>query len=472
MTPHLVIAGGGITGLAAAYAVATDRRARALGVACTLVEAEPHLGGKVRTERVGDCLIENGPDSFLSTKPWAADLCRALGLGESIVGTTPGRAVFVVSRGRLFPIPDGMMFGVPTRLAPVLRSSLFSPLEKLRMAADLVLPRSRVRDETIGGFLRRRLGDAIADRLAGPLLGGIYAGDADGLSLGATFPLLQEWEAAHRSLVLAALARRRRLPAGTGAPSPMFLTLTGGLGEMVKRLETSLGATRILTGRTVRRIVPLPEGAGSRYAVELDGGESLRADALLLATPAYVTAELLAPLAPSAAEGLRTIPYVSTAAVTLAFRRDEVRHPLDGHGFVVARGEPLSISACTWVSSKWPHRAPPGIALVRGYLGGAGREAIVEADDEILVDRVRADLRATMGIAAAPAFARVTRWVRAMPQYVPGHLDRLAAVEAGMRALPGIALAGAGYRGIGIPDCIRQGTEAAGLLLDALALRR
>ncbi len=495
MSPHVVIIGGGITGLAAAYAVATDPRARAADVRCTVVETEGRLGGKLLTEGIGGCLIENGPDSFLSTKPWAADLCRRLGLGDRLIPTQPGRAVYVWHRGRLHPLPEGMAFGIPTRLGPMVRTGLLSPVEKLRAAADLVLPRKRnPGDETIGGQLRRRLGDAVVDRLAGPLLGGIYAGDPDDLSVRATFPLLAEWEAGHRSLILAALARRRaremtaEAPAGavahqssTGAagghqhgPAPMFLSLVGGLGELIAALETALEGTAMLTGRTVERLVTHP-GSPTRFHVAIDDGRTLGAHAILLATPAFISARLLEPIAPAVADAMRQIPYVSTAAVTLAFRRAELAHPLDGHGFVVARGEPLAVTACTWVSSKWPHRAPADVALIRCYLGRAGREEIVEADDERLVDLVLADLRATMGIEARPLFARVARWFKAMPQYPAGHLERVQAIEAGLQGIPGLAAAGAGYRGIGIPDCIRQGTAAANRLLthtlDDAALR-
>jgi oxygen-dependent protoporphyrinogen oxidase len=491
VTPHLVIVGGGITGLAAAYAVSTSSRARDRGVRLTLIEADTRLGGKILTERTSGCLIEHGPDSLLATKPWGADLCRRIGLGDRLIPTQPGRAVYVWHDGRLHPLPEGMAFGIPTRLAPMVRTHLLSPGEKLRAAADLLLPRRRDgADETIGGQLRRRLGDAVVDRLAGPLLGGIYAGDPDALSVRATFPLLAEWEAQHRSLILAALARRREReagggsagpPSGSGAaasrslhgPSPMFLGLVGGLGEMVDRLETLLSGTTRLVGRTVQRITR-DTSRPMAYRILLDDGHSLGADAVLLTTPAYVSADLLAALAPAVAAIVRQIPYVSTAAVTMAFRQDEITHPLDGHGFVVARvpaqsgGRPLSITACTWISSKWPHRAPPGTVLIRCYLGKAGDEAIVEEDDARLAAVVRTDLRATMGIEAAPVFSRVARWVNAMPQYPAGHLERLQAIEAGLQQTPGLAVAGAGYRGIGIPDCIRQGTEAAERLLDYL----
>lgn len=484
MTPHLVIVGGGITGLAAAYAASISPRARDRGVRTTLIESDTRLGGKILTERTEGYLIEHGPDSLLATKPWGADLCRRIGIGDRLIPTRPGRAVYVWYAGRLHPLPEGMAFGIPTRLAPILRTHLLSPGEKLRAAADLILPRrSDGADETIGGQLRRRLGDAVVDRLAGPLLGGIYAGDPDALSVRATFPLLVDWEATYRSLIVAALARRRAREAegaaagpssGSGAPpghphgpGTMFLGLAGGLGEMVERLDTLLAGTARLMGRTVQRITR-DARRPTAYRIALDDGHTLGADAVLLATPAHVSADLLAPLAPAVAAVARQIPYVSTAAVTMAFRRDEITHPLDGHGFVVARGSPLAITACTWVSSKWPHRAPLDRVLIRCYLGKAGHEEIVDEDDDRLAAAVRADLRATMGIEAAPVLTRVARWVKAMPQYPAGHLERLQAIDAGLQEVPGLAVAGAGYRGIGIPDCIRQGTDAANRLLDYL----
>jgi oxygen-dependent protoporphyrinogen oxidase len=485
--PHVVIVGGGIAGLAAAHALATDERGRAAGIACTLVEAEDRVGGKLRTEVVDGCLVECGPDSFLATKPWARDLCVALGLQDRLVGTRPGRGVYVAYRGRLRPLPDGLALGVPTRPSALVRVGLLSPGEALRAAADLVLPRrAATDDEPVGRLLRRRLGAAVVDRVAAPLLAGIYAGDADALSAQAAFPQLCQWERRHRSLILAGLAQQRRCatrqarpadrPAqdGDGGPpgaASVFLSLAGGMGELVAALLAALrGRVQVLRGVAVARIAP-PAGREPAYTLHLDDGRVLRADGLVLAVPAFAAADLLAPLSPAAAVALRHVPYASTAAVTLAYRRDAVAHPLDGHGFVVARGEPLAITACTWVSSKWPHRAPPETVLLRCYLGRAGADAIVGADDATLVDTARRDLRAVMGLDASPRLVHVVRWPRAMPQYLPGHLDRLAALEAALAPLPRLALAGAGYRGVGVPDCIRQGQEAAARVLAALVPR-
>jgi oxygen-dependent protoporphyrinogen oxidase len=471
VSARIVIVGGGITGLAAAYALSTDPRARALGLTCTLVERDARLGGKLRTEHVHGCLVETGPDSFLAAKPQAADLCRALGLGDRLIGTLPGRAVYIAYRNRLHPLPDGLALGVPGRVLPIMRTGLLSPVEKARLGLDLVLPRGQTNgDQSVGALIRRRLGGAAVDRLAGPLLAGIYAGDADHLSARATFPQLLQWETSHRSLMLAALAQRRRTRASPNGASPLFLSLVGGVGELVQALAGGLREMTLLTGRTVSKIARR-SGDRTVYTLEIDDGRMLDADALLLATPAFATADLLDPFAPFVAAELRKIPYASTAAVTLGYRREALRHPLNGHGFVVARGESLQVTACTWLSSKWPHRAPPDLALLRCYLGTAGRDAIVEEDDERLARVVREDLRKIMGLDADPEFAVTTRWRGAMPQYLPGHLDRLEAINTGMRALPGVALAGAGYRGIGIPDCIRQGSEAAGRLIETLAER-
>ncbi|MCL6552768.1 MAG: protoporphyrinogen oxidase [Firmicutes bacterium] len=482
---RVAVVGGGITGLAAAYGLSKAEGPR--GVEVTLYEQAPRLGGKILTERVDGFILEAGPDSFLTSKPEALALSRALGLGEDLVGTGPDRTVYVLSRGRLHPLPEGLALVAPTRILPFLRSGLFTLPEKARIGVELLLPPRKVDgDESLGAFVRRRLGQAALDRIAAPLLAGIYAGDADALSAQAAFPQLCQWERRHRSLILAGLAQQRRgatrqarpadRPAqeGDGGPpgaASVFLSLAGGMGELVAALLAALrGRVQVLRGVAVARIAP-PAGRELAYTLHLDDGRVLRADGLVLTVPAFAAAGLLAPLSPAAAAALRQVPYASTAAVTLAYRRDAVAHPLDGHGFVVARDEPLAITACTWVSSKWPHRAPPELVLLRCYLGRAGADAIVGADDATLVDTARRDLRAVMGLDASPRLVHVVRWPRAMPQYLPGHLDRLAAIEAALAPLPRLALAGAGYRGVGVPDCIRQGQEAAARVLAALVPR-
>jgi oxygen-dependent protoporphyrinogen oxidase len=251
----------------------------------------------------------------------------------------------------------------------------------------------------------------------------------------------------------------------------MFVGLAGGLGGMITALRDAMPDVRMIMGQPVVRIDGAA-AAGAGYTLRLNDGRMVGADAVLLAAPAYATADLLDPIAPQVAALLRGIPYASTAAVTLGYRRSDIGHPLAGHGFVVARNEPFAITACTWVSSKWPDRAPGDLALLRCYLGSAGRDAIVTEDDDRLTSAARSDLARLMGIDATPVFAHVARWPQAMPQYLPGHLDRLDAIEAGLRSLPGVVVAGAGYRGIGIPDCIRQGAEAAARVADAVDAER
>lgn len=468
---RVVVVGGGITGLAAAHAL-QERTLGGLPIDVTLLEASPRLGGKILTERVDGFTVEGGPDSFLTSKPAAVDLCTRLGLGDRfLTSNQDARIVYVLHRGRLHPLPEGLALVVPLRLLPVLRSRLFSPWEKLRMGLDLLLPPAPAReDESLGSLMRRRFGHAAVARLAGPLLGGIYAGDVDRLSVRATFPYLADMERRHGSLIAGMRAQRSGGMAAGNSRPPMFLTLRGGVGVLVDRLTASLTATTILTARPVRAIART-DHANPRngYTVHLDGGV-LRADALILATPAPAAADLLTEVSPQAATLLRQIPYVSTAVVALGYRRSAVVSPMRGHGFVVARGEEVRISACTWASSKWPGCAPPDHVLLRCYLGTAGDESASDLDEDALISLVRHELRTTMGIAAEPALVRVYRWQAAMPQYLVGHLRRLEAIEAAMASAPGIALAGAAYRGVGIPDCVRQGIEAAARVADHLQI--
>jgi oxygen-dependent protoporphyrinogen oxidase len=353
--------------------------------------------------------------------------------------------------------------GVPTKLGPFLRSELLSWRGKLRLGAELLVPRRREEnDESLGSFFRRRLGDEALERIIEPLMTGIYAGDADQLSIQATFPRFPEMERAQGGIVRAMLgAWRRPQASGPGERSRLtpFVTLRGGLAEMVRALTARLAAVKVLTGRRVQAVRVRREDPG--YEILIQGESPLAADALVLATPAYDAASLLEPLDGGLAGTMQGIPYASTATVSLGFRREGFRHDLGGYGFVVPRSEGRLLLASTWTSSKWSHRTPDDAVLLRSYLGGAGREAVVERSDEELVALVRAELKALMGITEAPILAKVYRWPRAMPQYLVGHLSRLATIEEKLRRLPGVFLTGAGYRGVGIPDCIRDGQETA-----------
>ena len=474
---RLAVVGGGITGLAAARALqaAVDTG----GVEdVTLIEAGPRLGGKIVTERVGGFLIEGGPDSFLTLKPQAVEFARELGLGDRLVPTVDPRHVFILHRGRLHPLPDGLASLIPHRLGPFLRSGLFTLREKARFGLDLLVPPSpNEGDEALGHFVRRRLGHAAVERLAGPLLAGIHAGNVEKLSLRATFPTLAEAERRYGSLTRAVLARRRSPGrAGGGATggglardgaATMFMTLRGGLGDLVER-AADLPRVTVRAGATVRTI----ERQGGRYVLRLAGGESLEADAVALTVPAHAAAVLLRDVNPPASRMAASVPYVSTAAVALGFRGADVGHALAGHGYVVAGGEGMAHTACTWVSSKWPGRAPAGHVLLRCFAGRAGNQEALALDDGALVHALLEELTPLLGITGSPVLTRVYRWRDAMPQYTVGHLDRMAALRAALRATPGIIVAGGGYGGVGLPDCIRQGRDAAEEALGIVAATR
>ncbi len=450
----VLVVGGGITGLSAAYALGRA------GVPTTLVEASARLGGKVRTERVDGFLVESGPDSFIAYRPAALELCRELGLGDAIIRPTDPRVVNVRAGGRFVRLPDGIGLVLPTRLRPLVTTPMFSPFEKVRMGLDLVLPRAAGDgDVAVGPFLRRRLGGALVERLAGPLIGGVYGTSIDELSLDAVVPQLREAERDHRSLLLASLAQgRARKRSGAVASSP-FVTLAGGLGQLTDALGAALEASPSVNVRTGTEVAGL-ERQGAGFAIRLAGGERLHGDAVVLTGPAPISAGLLDALAPSAADRLRTIPHGSTGVVSLGYRADQFPEPLVGHGFLVADGEPLSISACTWSSLKWAGRAPDGMVLLRAFIGSNGERLLAGPDAEIAA-AARRDLALTMGVRGDPVLTRVARWPAAMPHYTVGHLERVAAVFESLAGVPNLVLAGAAYHGVGLPDCIAQGRAAA-----------
>jgi protoporphyrinogen/coproporphyrinogen III oxidase len=459
-TGHVVILGGGISGLAAAHRLLQTHADATPGLRVTLVEAEDRLGGKIATERLDGFVIEGGPDSFLATKPRGIGLCEDLGLGDYLQGVSPQRRrAFVLWRGRLHDLPEGLSGLVPTRLAPLARSSLLSPPGKARVALDYLLPARRVPgDESLGGFIRRRLGREAWERLVEPLMAGIYAADGDRLSLAATFPQLHEAERRYGGLIKGVLAARRLAPSPIAAPGSPFLAPAGGLGALVRALETRLweGGTTLVLGNPATAVTPSSSGFDVRLA-----GEVIPADAVIVATPAYVAADLLTGFDPGLATELAAIPHASTAIVTLGYRGEEIGHPLDGHGYVIPRAEGSSILACTWSSRKWAGRAPEGWELIRVFIGRAGQEEALAADDDALVALAVQEVAARLGVTAPASLTRVHRWPRGMPQYLLGHPQRVARIEATLRGHAGLYLAGNGFHGVGLPDCIASGERAA-----------
>ena len=464
MSRRVVVVGGGIAGLAAAHRLVETARASALDV--VLLEAGPHLGGTIATERTGGFVLEGGPDSILTEKPWAVALAERIGL--PLVGTRAGERRTFVARGRrLLPLPEGFLLMAPTDLRALACSPLFSWRGKLRMALDLVLPRGPAReDESLADFVRRRLGREALERVAQPLVGGIYTADPERLSLAATMPRFRDLERRYRSVVLGLRAGAAAAARGTsGARYDLFVAPADGMGAFVDALA------RRLPDGVVRLRTPAEGLAreGARWRLRA-GSEPLEADAVVLAAPAAVAAALLAPLDAELGRLLDGIDYASSATVTLGYRSADVGARLRGFGFVVPAVEGRTILAATYASRKFPGRAPDGHELVRGFVGGALRPELTTLDDDRLVAAVRRDLAELAGITAEPLLVRVHRHPRAMPQYAVGHLARVAAIEARVAGLPGVALAGAAYRGVGMPDCVRSGEAAADAVFGARAL--
>jgi oxygen-dependent protoporphyrinogen oxidase len=449
----VAIVGGGISGLSAAYAL--HKR----GVSFRLLEASERFGGVIRTERDAGFVLEGGPDALLAQKPEGIALCRELGLGENLVSTLPtDRAVHVLHRGRLHPLPEGMMLAVPTRIAPFAASSLFSWPAKLRMGFDLVIPRRQDEaDESIASFLRRRLGQECVDRLGEPLLAGIHSGDPERLSMRASFPRFLDLERRHGSLIRGMWAAAAQVPTGKPAGSA-FMSLRGGLVDLVEALVARLPEDRLRRGSRVAEVARRSPG----FAVRLADGSAIEALAVILASPPSKTAPLLEPLLPEAARALASITFVSTATVLLGYRRESVAHPLAGYGFVVPKGEGLRTSAFTFVSSKLPDRAPDGHVLLRGFLGGARDPDVLDGkSDAALADIVMGEMTPLLGLRGAPVVSRVFRWPATTPQLEVGHLERIAAAECQIATVPGLYLTGAGVRVTGIPDCVADGTKIA-----------
>ncbi|MGH8067596.1 MAG: protoporphyrinogen oxidase [Candidatus Entotheonellia bacterium] len=474
---HVVIIGGGIAGLSTAYALQEQARLAGIPLACTLIEAQERLGGVILTERVDGFVIEAGPDSLLTQKPWGLELCQTLGIGDRLIGTNDGqRTIYILWDGRLQPLPAGLMLVVPTRLGPLLRSQLLSWPGKIRMGLEYLLPsRPSDGDESLAAFVRRRLGREALDKIADPLLAGIYAGSSQDMSLLATFPRLRELELTHGGLIRGVLAQRRtlhRTPAANSQPTTtLFMAPRGGMAEIVEALSSRLDQVALRLGETVQRVVPHGDGAAAPqgYAVHLDGATTLQAEAVVCATPAHITAGIVEGFHPRLAAALRAIPYVSSATISLAYRRRDVSHPLDGFGFLVGKHEGRRIMAATWTSTKFPHRAPADHVLIRSFIGGVGGEDLVRRDDAALIQLVGEELGAILGITTAPVLARVYRWERANPQYLVGHLERVDAMEQMLAPYPGLLLTGSAYRGVGVPDCIHQGILTAERLLALLA---
>jgi oxygen-dependent protoporphyrinogen oxidase len=463
--PRVVIAGAGITGMSAAFHLQSLAKARRQDLAITVIEADDRIGGKIQTRVRDGFVLEQGPDSFLARKSDAVAFIEDVGLGDQCIRSRTGQG-FIWTGGRLHPIPAGIRMGIPTRLPPLLGSSLFSPWDKLRLIAGGFRHRDvSGDDQPAGRYLRRRFGDALVDRLIEPVLGGIYGGKVDDWSLHAILPQLGASTA--RSYGSRDPVGSRPRPAATtrtaGGQGP-FLTLEGGLQTLVTRAAAHLQPGSILKHARLKALEIKPDG----YRLFVEHGRVLDADAVVLALPSPAASQL-SPMMERIFQPLQKTPPASVVLVTFAFRESDISAAQDGIGFLVPRGAGLALTACTWSHSKWPHAAPRGVALLRCCVGGDSAHGLIGQPDQIIAEAVLRDLKWIMAIRGAAIFYRVTRWADAIPQYPVGHAERVRRVRSTLaEAAPGVFIAGASYDGVGLPDCIRQGKAAAHRALDHL----
>lgn len=467
---HIVIVGGGIAGLSAAWYLQQEARHRGLYLHYTVLEQSNRWGGKIQTEQVdgfGDApfILEAGPDAFLTRKPWALALAHELGLSARILGVNQDNSrTYVVNRGKPTPLPDGLQLLVPTKLLPFLRSPLFSIRGKLRVGLDLFIPRRQsAADETLADFVRRRLGAEMLDKLAEPLLAGVFNAEPERQSILATFPQFPALEKRYGSLIHGMRATRDERSSDT---PPTFFSFETGTHELVSALVAQLTGSLHLDAA----VHTIKLSADANFTVVLADGTRLQADAVILALPAKATADLLREAAPEAAALLQTIRYLGIGTMYLGFRRRDIPHPLDGFGLVIPRSERRRIDGMTWTSSKWNCRAPSDHVLLRVFFGGPHTRAMMELDDATLLAVIRDELRSLLGVHAPPLFHRIFRWQDGYPQYDLGHLERVAAIESALPA--GLCVTGSSYRGVGIPDCIKQGQAAAHQVISLLAERQ
>jgi oxygen-dependent protoporphyrinogen oxidase len=443
-TVDVAIVGGGIAGLAAAYEL------HQRGLSVQVLESGSRPGGVITTERFDGWVIDGGPDSMLVQKPAAVALCRDLGIADRLIPTKTPRTAYVLRDGRLHPLAEGSFLGFPLRFSALARSSLFTVGGKLRLASELAIARRKGdEDESIGAFVRRRFGDEAVDYLAEPLLAGIHAGDVERLSIRALFPRLIEAERQSGSVLRAFRALRV-----TSSPQGAFVSLPGGTGELIESLSAALPGV-VKTSARVKEI----HRAG-QLSLESSVGR-LDARAVILAVPAYVAGSLLRAFDTTLAALCDAIPYASTATVAFGYASDQIAHPMQGTGFVVPRVERSALLAGTWVTSKWPGRAPDGHVLLRAFLGGGRDPHRLDAGDEELIETARTELTDLLGISGAPVLTRIYRWTRQSPQYEVGHLQRVATIDERVAAHAGVFLTGSGFRSIGIPDCVADARATA-----------
>jgi oxygen-dependent protoporphyrinogen oxidase len=467
---RIVIVGGGIAGLSTAYFVLEKAKQIGEEIHLTLLDEQDRLGGCILTEKVNGFVIEGGPDCFLSEKPWALALCERLGLGERILNTNENRRVFILSNGKLHELPEGFMLMVPTSFMPFIKSSLISWPGKIRMAMDLFIPKRKSdEEESLADFVRRRLGEETLEKIAEPLVAGIHAGTPETMGLKSTFPRFLQIEEEYGSLIRGMLARRKKalqFQKKGGPQRTMFLTLKDGLGEWVDYLRKKIGEERI---GLKKKVLELKRTEKGEYEIRLSDGTSLGADSIILATPSFITAKIVEEMDNKLSKILFTIPYVSSATISLAYRRSQVHHPMDAFGFIIPRSEKRRIMASTWTSAKFNHRAPKDHVLLRAFVGGANNEQLVGLEDDEMLKIIREELKDIMGVEGHPILTKIYRWEKSMPQYLVGHLEKVSRIEERTNLQPGLFLTGCAYKGIGISDSVHDAEIIAEKSVEYLA---
>jgi oxygen-dependent protoporphyrinogen oxidase len=460
----VVVIGGGITGMTAAYFLQKEKKEKSLPIEVKLIEASNRLGGVIQTIRKDGFIIEKGPDSIVVTKKSGLKLIEEIGLKDQVIYNIAGKS-YIYARGKLHTMPEGSYMGIPTKVTPFAVSSLFSPLGKMRAAGDFILPKGKPQvDQSLGLFFRRRLGDEVVENLIEPLLSGIYSGDIDDLSLMALFPNFYEMEQKHRSLVLGlkhTVPKRKKPAKSQGSRKGMFISLKNGLETLIEELEKRIDKETIQKETSVVKIVKGSAG----YELTLADGKIEKADVVVITTGHHLAQQMLNDY--PIMDIFKTMPANSLATVSMAFPKSKIQDDIDGSGFIVSRNSDFRITACTWTHKKWPGTSPDGKALLRTYVGRTDDQEAVNLSDEEIIKIALNDLNKTMNITEKPEFTIVSRYKNLMPQYNVGHLQMMEDVKQSLTSdLPGVFLAGGSYEGLGIPGCIDQGINAVDKILN------